>query len=134
MGNASITVDAGWKLLNRTNGTSLDSKWRAAFVTEYIMNNPPSPANNKLFEGIYGISDFYGFFKQMRLMGQDYLLGGAFANKTMSELTNGYNETRYSYIFTNATNSTDDFFEGNDVDVDSFITPILPIYSERIRN
>lgn len=67
-------------------------------------------------------------------MGQDYLLGGAFANKTKSELTYGYDETRYTHIFANATDPTDDFFEGNDVDVDSFITPILPISSERIRN
>lgn len=62
MGNVSITMDAGWKLLNRTNGTSLDNKWRAAFVTEYVMSHPASAENNKRFEGIYGITDFYGFF------------------------------------------------------------------------
>lgn len=134
MGNVSISMDAGWKLLNRTNGTSLDNKWRAAFVTEYIMTNPPSPASNKRFESIYGIADFYGFFTQMRLMGQDYLLGGAFANKTVGELTYGYNETRYTHIFANSTDPTDDFFGGNDVDFDPLITPILPISSERIRN
>lgn len=61
-----VSMDAGSKLINRTNGTSLDDKWRAAFVTEYIMNNPPSTENNKLFESIYGISDFYSFFSQMR--------------------------------------------------------------------
>lgn len=40
-----VTLDAGWKLLNRTNVTSLDSKWIATFVTEYIMTNPPSTEN-----------------------------------------------------------------------------------------
>jgi len=76
----------------------------------------------------------YSFFNQMRKMGQNYLLGGAFANKTTSELTYGYNEKRLTYIFSNMTDPLNDFFEGNDIDVDAFITPVLPIHSERVNN
>lgn len=67
-------------------------------------------------------------------MGQKYLLGGAFVDKKISELTYGYTEPRFSYIFTNATDPTDDFFNGNDVDVESTITPVLPLNSERVNN
>ena len=100
------------------------------------MNNAPSDENQKLFESIYGISDFYTFFEQMRFMGQNYLFGGAYADKKLSELVYGYNETRFSYIFKNQTNemTTDDFFSGDDIDIDPFITPVLPIKSERVNN
>jgi len=39
---AAIDLESGWKLLDRANATSLDHKWRATIVTDYIMNNAPS--------------------------------------------------------------------------------------------
>jgi hypothetical protein len=30
--------------------------------------------------------------------------------------------------------TTDDFFSGDDIDIDPFITPVLPIKSERVNN
>merc|ERR1712100_946235 len=66
-------------------------------------------------------------------MVQSYLLGGAFIqNQTKEELWYGYTENRFQYIFRNATDPNDDFFEGNDIDVDPHITPVLPQQSPRL--
>lgn len=67
--------------MNRTNGTSLDNKWRATFVTDYVMQNPSNDDNKLLFDSIYNIPDFYSFFDNLRVMGQNYLLGGSFVDK-----------------------------------------------------
>lgn len=67
-------------------------------------------------------------------MVQEYLLGGSSKTLTIKQLTLGYEEPRFKFIFQNSTDSNDDFFDGNDVDVDSFITPILTLESPRVNN
>ena len=130
-----ISLDAGWRLMNRTNGTSLDNKWNAAIVTDYVMRNPSTDDSKLLFASIYNIPDFYTFFNNMRVMGQNYLLGGAFMDRLQSEVTYGYDEPRFKYIFQNTTDPTFDFFTGNDIDmIDSQITPILALNSARVNN
>jgi hypothetical protein len=60
----TVTMDQAWRIFNRdvANLTSLDQKWRAALVTDYVMRNPSSDETKKILEDIYGISDFYAFF------------------------------------------------------------------------
>ena len=59
----------------------MDNKWRAAFVTDYVMQNPSDDDSKLLFASIYNIPDFYTFFDNLRVMGQNYLLGGSFIDK-----------------------------------------------------
>ena len=88
-------MDAAWKLFNRTNKNSLDQKWRASLVTDFVMTNPTSEENRQLLESIYGIKDFYKFFAGTRNMVQSYLLGGTWRSYTRDELVLGYNEARW---------------------------------------
>lgn len=132
----TVTMDQAWKIFDRSveSLTSLDQKWRAALVTDYVMRNPANATNKKILEDIYGIADFYSFFSSARTMVQTYLLGGAFKTLTVKEITLGYEEPRFKYIFRNSTDPNDDFFDGNDVDIDSYITPILTLESPRVNN
>lgn len=98
------------------------------------MQTPPTNVSKDLLASIYNITDFYAFFNTTRHMVQDYLLGGVSLEKRQYAVVYGYEEPRFQYIFVNNTDLNDDFFEGNDIDVDSNISPILPLLSHRVNN
>lgn len=127
-----VSVDAAWKLFDRANMNSLDQKWRATLVTDFVMTRPTSPDNVQLLQSIYGIADFYKFFDGTRNMVQEYLLGGAWRDYSPEEIVLGYNETRWQYIFQNQTDMTFDFFQGNDIDVETYVSPVLSVKSPRV--
>lgn len=130
-----LTMNAAKSIFDRTNlNCSLDQKWRATLVTDFVMTNAPTQANKDLLASIYNISDFFTFFADTRMMVQEYLLGGAFVEYKTLQVVFGYEEPRFKYIFVNQTDLNDDFFEGNDVDIDAFITPVLSLQSPRVTN
>lgn len=104
-------MQAAWSIFDRTHqNVSLDQKWRAAAVTDYVMQNPSMNVSKDLLASIYNISDFYAFFNSTRYMVQDYLLGGVTLDKRQYAVVYGYNEPRFQYIFVNHTDLNDDFF------------------------
>jgi len=133
-GALSINSDQLQKLFDKPNNISLDGKLTATRVTDFILTNGASGYAMTVMKELYGMDEFLHLFEALRQMIQDYTFGGSTTPKlTLEDLVLGYNDERINYIFQNADDPAADFFSGQEVDINNFITPILssqsPMYT-----
>lgn len=104
------------------DSTSLVDPWRATLITNHTLGVKNTNASASVLNNIYKTDDFNALFDSMRNMIQEYLFNGtAFTNLTKKDYLYGYQDDRVALVF----NNTEDYLNGMEVDMQSYITPIL---------